>query len=218
MHATVFLQGRREYMEDRFVVAEDINEDYALYAVFDGHGGDAVAIYCQKQIVQVLTDMLKLNPGDIPRALVDSFVKLDADIGIQDSYVTGSTALVVLQGRDHMWIANCGDSRAILNKGDTVVELSKDHKPEGEELQRINGLGGTVSVVPGDVPRVNGELALTRSIGDKRLRPFVIPIPDIYHVNLIPENKFFVVATDGLWDLISSQNTSKLICETIPIS
>lgn len=58
---------------------------------------------------------------------------------------SGSCANVVLIVGDVCFVANVGDSRAVLssNKGEEMTALSKDHKPsDTEEYQRIIKAGG----------------------------------------------------------------------------
>ena len=120
--------------------------------------------------------------------------------------------------------ANIGDSRAILCRNGVAIALSRDHKPNDPiEYQRIQQLGGTV-VWDGEVDRmrepipgmgcyrVNGNLALSRVIGDRSDRPVVNSDPDITLITLVvPEDEFIVVATDGLWDVMSSSDTVAFI-------
>jgi protein phosphatase 1L len=120
--------------------------------------------------------------------------------------------------------ANIGDSRAILCRNGQAIILSRDHKPNDPiEYQRIRQLGGTVTwdgpldrmhePIPGmGCYRVNGYLALSRVIGDRWARPVVNSDPDITLITLRhPEDEFIVVATDGLWDYMSSSDTVAFI-------
>ena len=91
-------------------------------------------------------------------------MKLDDRVS-QEEYAqdTGTTVCVVLITRENIYCANSGDSRAILvKKGNVVVELSEDHKPDNmAEEKRINAANHFVSD-----QRVDGNLALSRAIGD----------------------------------------------------
>lgn len=61
-----------------------------------------------------------------------------------------------------VWQANAGDSRAIAGINGTFEPLSFDHKPTNEdEMRRITAAGGWV-----ESNRVNGNLALSRALGD----------------------------------------------------
>ena len=80
----------------------------------------------------------------------------------------GCTAVVaVLLGRT-LTVANAGDSRAVLCRaGGTAEPLSFDHKPQQpREMNRINNAGGFVN----RFGRVNGNLNLSRSIGDLKYK------------------------------------------------
>lgn len=64
--------------------------------------------------------------------------------------------------KDRYFVANIGDSRAVLSRDDTAVPLSTDHKPDvPTEKNRIEKAGGFVKL-----GRVNGTLSLSRSFGD----------------------------------------------------
>jgi protein phosphatase PTC2/3 len=76
--------------------------------------------------------------------------------------MAGSTAITVLIRDNKLYCANAGDSRAIASKNGTLVQLSHDHKPNNpEEMDRIFNAGGWV-----EFNRVNGNLALSRALGD----------------------------------------------------
>ena len=89
-------------------------------------------------------------------------------------------------------VANIGDSRAILHHKKRLMELTKDHKPDNPlEYHRITSMGGQVTVgsSPLSVPRVNGNLALSRAVGDRSERPYVTAQPDIHTVTLLLEQQ-----------------------------
>lgn len=76
--------------------------------------------------------------------------------------MAGSTAITTLIREGKLYCANAGDSRAIASKNGQLVQLSHDHKPNNpEEMDRIYNAGGWV-----EFNRVNGNLALSRALGD----------------------------------------------------
>jgi serine/threonine protein phosphatase PrpC len=89
----------------------------------------------------------------------------------------GCTAIVaVITGRT-LTVANAGDSRAVLCRGGgETYALSYDHKPQQEiEINRINKAGGFVN----EFGRVNGNLNLSRSLGDLKYKQVPgVPPPD----------------------------------------
>lgn len=196
--------GGRPYQEDRHSVKIRLYQDYDYIAVFDGHGGSFVSEYLRFH----LKDYVKkhLAAGKRPaRAMADAFVDAHESLPHYGSYMTGSAAIVALRRGEELWVANCGDSRGIMNGYRRVVALSHDHKPNrDDEHERIAQLGGRVTFFPNDVPRVNGNLALSRSIGDKYLAPWVIPDPEVKQFKLSQHNRYILLATDGLWDVVSN--------------
>lgn len=76
--------------------------------------------------------------------------------------MTGTTACVVLVTNDKIYCSNSGDSRAVLCRKGEAIELSQDHKPQNDnETKRIEASGHFV-----EDDRVDGNLALSRAIGD----------------------------------------------------
>lgn len=103
-----------------------------------------------------------------------------------------------------MWIANVGDSRAVLCRGGEAHAMSEDHRPDRESEQlRIESNGGTVLHMGSW--RVEGVLAVTRAIGDKDLKKCVKADPHIMEVDLQEDDELLVMASDGLWDYMSNQ-------------
>eukprot|EP00529_Nitzschia_sp_RCC80_P024050 CAMPEP_0113515094 /NCGR_PEP_ID=MMETSP0014_2-20120614/40757_1 /TAXON_ID=2857 /ORGANISM="Nitzschia sp." /LENGTH=450 /DNA_ID=CAMNT_0000411631 /DNA_START=248 /DNA_END=1600 /DNA_ORIENTATION=+ /assembly_acc=CAM_ASM_000159 len=120
--------------------------------------------------------------------------------------------------------ANVGDSRAVLCRNSTGWELSKDHKPnDPRERERIERSGGQViwcgetddygiPIEHRGVYRVNGNLALARAVGDRSEKPAVTAEPDIISVPVLDgEDLFILLATDGLWDVMDSQEAVSFI-------
>ncbi|KAG2648967.1 probable protein phosphatase 2C 11 isoform X2 [Panicum virgatum] len=132
----------------------------------------------------------------------------------------GSTACVALIRNNQLIVANAGDSRCVISRAGQAYNLSRDHKPElAAERERIMKAGGFIHM-----GRVNGSLNLSRAIGDvefkqnKFLPPekqIVTANPDINVVELCDEDDFVVVACDGIWDCMSSQQLVNFIHEHI---
>ncbi|XP_073139558.1 protein phosphatase 2C 50-like isoform X2 [Henckelia pumila] len=120
----------------------------------------------------------------------------------------GSTAVVAVVCSSHIIVANCGDSRAVLCRGKEAIPLSTDHKPNREdEYARIEASGGKVFEWNGH--RVFGVLAMSRSIGDRYLKPSIIPEPEVMLVPRAREDECLIMASDGLWDVMTNEE----VCE-----
>ena|SRR3990167_4303324 len=155
-------QGNRRYMEDRWhinVLQETDGKRYVFYAVYDGHGGSSCSIYLQKNLHQAIQEQATF-PNRMDRALTSAIEVVDEkffeshppDVA-RDEGSTVNCAVIEYEGEipKRVWVANCGDSRAVLGKladdGQAVVsvELSDDHKPSREdEKKRIESRGGIV--------------------------------------------------------------------------
>lgn len=207
--------GGRPYQEDRHSVKLGLNDEYDYVAIFDGHGGDQVAEFLKFHLKDFVSKHLlqKKNPT---AALKAAFHDAHDSLPIDMSYMTGAAVVVILKKDNHLWVANCGDSRAIQITSNGLVSLSEDHKPNRKsEFERIHSLGGNVTFNPNDVPRVQGNLALSRSIGDKYLEPYVICDPEIKHFNLQPDSKYILMATDGLWDVLTNGDAKQIVSKVM---
>jgi len=119
-----------------------------------------------------------------------------------DSKRVGATGLVGLFINDKAYIANVGDTRAVLSRGGKAERVSVDHKPlSKEEMQRITDLGGFVM----ETGRVNGILGVARSLGDFYLRPYVSSDPYTTSFDITSETQFLIFACDGVWDMVSDE-------------
>ena len=175
-------------------------------------------------------------------AICAAFEKVDNEVqDISHWSYQGSTAVVVViyqnvDGTRTIISANVGDSRAILGQNKQATDLTRDHKPNDEvERNRVVQLGGTVDwcgqvdglgnpVERTGVYRINGNLALSRSIGDRSERPWVSSEVDI-KLHTIEEDddvdSFILLASDGLWDVMSSQEVVSYVHQVLdntPIS
>eukprot|EP00884_Botryococcus_braunii_P007934 jgi/Botrbrau1/17141/Bobra.0157s0038.2 len=136
----------------------------------------------------------------------------------------GCTAIVAVLEGNRLYVANAGDSRAVLCRRNIAIALSTDHKPASDtERDRIHKAGGFISDV-GGVSRVNGNLNLSRAIGDLRykgnqlLKPadqIITAEPDIVKIELEEGDRFVVLACDGIWDVLSNQQAVQFVAERL---
>lgn len=125
----------------------------------------------------------------------------------------GSTAVtaIVVDGKD-LWVANVGDSRAVLCERGSASQITVDHEPHTHnERRRIEKQGGFVTTLPGDVPRVNGQLAVARAFGDQSLKAHLSSEPDVRHVPIDSTIEFVILASDGLWKVMKNQEAVDMV-------
>ena len=147
--------------------------------------------------------------------------KLDSNEVCDLPTVAGCTAIVALRVENKLYVANAGDSRAVISRGGTAMALSDDHKPlNTEERTRIEAAGGYVT----NVGRINGSLNLSRSIGDLKFKgnkeldaskQIITAKPDVTTIQLTLEHEFLVVACDGVWDIMSNQEIVDFVREQL---
>ncbi|XP_019099744.1 PREDICTED: probable protein phosphatase 2C 28, partial [Camelina sativa] len=118
----------------------------------------------------------------------------------------GSTAVtaIVIDGKKIV-VANVGDSRAILcRERDVVKQVTVEHEAD-KERDLVESRGGFVYQEPGNVPRVDGQLAMTRAFGDGRLKEHISVTPNVEIVEVHDDTKFLILASDGLWKVMSNE-------------
>ncbi|KAL3269981.1 hypothetical protein HHI36_009036 [Cryptolaemus montrouzieri] len=131
---------------------------------------------------------------------------------------SGCTAVVAVLKDEKLWVANAGDSRCVVCRKGKAIEMSFDHKPEDEpERNRIVKAGGRVTMDG----RVNNGLNLSRAIGDHAYKlntelgpreQMITALPDIKTLELnLEEDEFMILACDGIWNFMSSQEVVDFI-------
>ncbi|XP_042520797.1 probable protein phosphatase 2C 34 [Macadamia integrifolia] len=175
----------------------------------------------------------KLHPFDIWK---ESYIKTCAAIDQEleqhpriDSYYSGTTALTIVRQGELIVIANVGDSRAVLattsDDGSLVpVQLTIDFKPNlPQEAERITQCRGRVFCLK-DEPGVHRVwlpeeetpgLAMSRAFGDYCVKDYgIVSVPEVTQRNITSRDQFVVLATDGVWDVISNQEAVDVVSAT----
>jgi protein phosphatase 1G len=230
------MQGWRNSMEDAHLTNLSIDDRTSCFGVFDGHGGKEVALFASKHFATELALNSKFQGGRAGPALKEAFMRMDTlmrskmafeelfclarglrsvsevDAEVFGSYQckAGCTAVVALILGNELFVANAGDSRCVLARGGSAIDMSTDHKTTlPGEAERIRRAGGTIYE-----GRVNGTLNLTRALGDfefknhPRLSPqeqMITADPEVQSCFLTCEDDFLVLACDGIWDVLTSQ-------------
>ena len=131
-------------------------------------------------------------------------LQIDNELRLLDSDLTGSTACVALlrseTGRRVLYIANVGDTRAVLVSGASLTErMSYDHKAtDKQEIERVQRDGGVVLN-----ERLGGALAITRAFGDHAFKKDGLTAKPYIKKHIVrPSDRFLVIASDGVWDVL----------------
>lgn len=234
--------------QDRALIVPLGDVGMAVYGAFDGHGelGHEVAEFVVQQLPNALlrqshlldgtTSLTQVTDG-LVAAVCDINERLASERSDLNCVFSGSTAVFALHRGNQLFVANAGDSRAILcrepagepvpGKGRfEVVPLSTDHKPECEcERQRILAAGGRVATIDGPPDEDNGPmriwlananvpgLALSRVVaGDLCARSIGVSIePEVLQHDLDPRDAFAVFASDGVWEFLTNDQVATLL-------
>uniref|UniRef100_A0A7N0V256 Protein-serine/threonine phosphatase n=1 Tax=Kalanchoe fedtschenkoi TaxID=63787 RepID=A0A7N0V256_KALFE len=220
--------GKRETMEDtHFLIPKTCNgRDIHILGIFDGHRGGAAAEFSARALPGYLkSSRSAASPAE---ALHEAFLNTNAGFrdelnrlrktkgAVKKDWHPGCTAIVALLAGGRLLVANAGDCRAILCRAGLPLPLSKDHVAScPEERKRVISAGGEVKWQV-DTWRVGpAALQVTRSIGDDDLKPFVTAEPEVTETILSPGDEYLVVASDGLWDVISNDEVVRIIKDTV---
>ncbi|CAD5166946.1 unnamed protein product [Musa acuminata subsp. malaccensis] len=159
--------------------------------------------------------------------VVDKELRLHPDI---ECIYSGTTAVTLVKQGQDLVIGNVGDSRAVLGTRDhnnslIPVQLTVDLKPnlprEAERIRRCRGrvfaLRDEPEVARVWLPNIDSPgLAMARALGDFCLKKFgLISVPEITYRRVTEKDEFIVLATDGVWDVLSNQEVVEIV-DTAP--
>ncbi|KAF9401543.1 Protein phosphatase 2C 2 [Mortierella sp. AD011] len=221
-----FVTSTGTAMEDAHTTLPDVEDapGTAFFAVYDGHGGGKVARYCSERLHKNISSDAAFSASDFRGAINNGFLETDRALRDEPEHEgdsSGCTAITAtITYENILYVGNAGDSRAVLCRDGVATALSFDHKPADiEESTRILFAGGSV-----ESGRVNGLLAVSRALGDFKLKmgdtsqpgdQIVIAIPDIIEHRLTDDDEFLVLACDGIWEGMSSKQVVSFIRQKI---
>ena len=241
--STCEMQGWRNTMEDAKLANMELDPETMLFGVFDGHGGKEVAEFVSRHFCTELLRNRSYRQGNIEQALKENFLHMDEMLrspeglkeviriakDLPDNYqveadpsmmIAGCTAVVAVLRNKTLYVANAGDSRCVVSRDSRALEMSYDHKPDlAGEHERIVRAGGSVSD-----GRVMGNLNLSRSIGDLEYKKnmsipqkdqMITAYPEVKIDTLTSKDEFLVLACDGVWDMLTSQECINFVADRI---
>ena len=207
--------NQRKQQEDFFY--HDIVDGGHLYVVCDGHYCHRVGEHdnderdgslVSKLVARNFHTYFVKTSGSIEDRMKTTFKAIDEDEFIKSNGQCGSTAVVVFIKYNKAYFAHVGDSRAVLECGGKVILHTRDHQPNRlDEYFRIQDAGGIICD-----DKVNGFLSISRAIGDYNLsKNIIIAEPDYDEMLLTPQHKFLILATDGLWKFVDSDEAVSIL-------
>ena len=185
----------------------------AFAAVFDGHMGKEASVYCRDHLHHNLMKA-PTYPNDMETALKvsfetthNNFMKRANETGCD----AGTTATVCVIVGKRMYVANVGDSAAVLCKStdESLVVTEHHHIDNQNELQEVINRGGEIVDVSG-VKRIDGRISVTRTIGFKSCK-HLSASPHVFTHQITEEDEFLVLASDGLWDVMTPSDVHKYV-------
>ncbi|KAF4674551.1 hypothetical protein FOL47_009077 [Perkinsus chesapeaki] len=223
--------GHKSKMEDTSM--HMFLENGGAFGVFDGHGGAGAAEFIKDYMKNAILESIDSSQTDadtlsksysLTERALESFLNETEMPGLRrsveegafddDEYplmTSGSTACVCMLDQStlpgSLAIANAGDCRAVLCRNGTAIDLTSDHNLKScteEEKRRV------APYLHCESSEYLGGLAVTRSLGDLRASSGSktagqIADPEITTMLLDKKDEFIIIATDGLFDVLSSQ-------------
>lgn len=225
---------KKTNQDNCFAFEKYITEDQSLFGAMDGHGphGHLVSGYVKQHLPIILVNHLTTEK-DVKRALTCGFVEVDKTLGNSriDCEFSGSTAVVSYLKGKTLTTAWVGDSRGVMGrhtpKGWEAIDLTNDHKPTNpEEKARILRNNGRVERLVDEMGQPMGPyrvwlqyawipgLAMSRAIGDVLAHQVgVASEPEHSTVELTDQDQFMILASDGVWEFISSKEAVDIVCQ-----
>ena len=200
--------GKRQEMEDCTAIVHDFaGPGTHLFGIFDGHSGSKASKYCARTFPSKICEKLREEKSCF-ESIRETCVEAN-EFAATDCPNEGSTVGLAIIIGDRLYFANVGDTRIVLSRPDGTIErMSVDHKAsDPDQCQEIMDKGGFVFK-----GRVNGFLAITRSIGDANVGDAVGCEPHLAETAR-EAGISFVIASDGVWDMLSDEEVMTFVRE-----
>ncbi len=243
-YGAITSEGRRDYNEDRVSIIYNISKPInfietqnnkwpkcSFFGLYDGHGGRGCCDYLRDNLHKFIINDINF-PNNPQKSIVNGFIKAEKNFlkeyGIKDS--SGSCAIVLLIIEKRCYIANVGDSRAILSghNGLKTYILSRDHRPGDEkEYKRILDAGGKIyqteyenvyngnsnTHIIGPLRVFPGKLSVSRTLGDFEAKDpnfggnpnVIISTPEIKYFDINDKNDFILIGCDGIFEKMKNK-------------
>ncbi len=232
--AISFVNGE-EYNEDKLGISLNIplSEHHHrhisnFFAIYDGHNGDKISKYLKGNFHNLLYKNEKFisHPDE---AIYNTFENIEQTlINIKDN--CGSSALILLNIDKDIYVANLGDSRAIISIDNCyeISQLSKEHNINNKsEKQRIEKFGGKIQEIEENDIKIKkifpGNLTITRSFGDfnSKLKIYngipnmISSVPDLIRFKYNENIDFIFLCSHGLIEYMNNYEICNIVYNTL---
>ncbi|XP_016446364.1 putative protein phosphatase 2C 43 [Nicotiana tabacum] len=228
----------------------DTGREATFVAIYDGHGGPEASRFVRDHLFLHLIRLARENGTIDEEVLKNAFAATEVGFLSLVRRAFGITPLIATKGccclvgviwKRTLYVANLGDSRAVLGhigRSNKIFaeQLTKDHNASIEEVRKelmsLHPDDSRIVVNVNGAWRVKGIIQVSRSIGDAYLKkpefavgpayprfhlkePLIRPVlradPSVCSRNLQPGDRFLIFASDGLWELISNQKAVEIV-------
>ena len=205
---------KRTRNEDSFLVSGDLN----LYVVADGMGGHSGGEYASRLAVATIEEVIASMNTDPEATVISGVNSEETEYGDRLKYAIevagqkifdqalydpdlkgmGTTITSVIIEDKLAYVANVGDSRVFLIRGDTIKQLTRDHSLVSEQMQ-----AGLISEI--DARKHKLKNIITRSVGYQE----EVEI-DVSKVEL-QDNDKLMLCSDGLTNMLDDQDIQGVV-------
>lgn len=218
----------RNYNEDRVSIILNIAKPQSFqgdwprcsfFGVYDGHAGSSCADFLRDHLHKLIISDPNF-PENPQKAILNGFLTAEdafLKYSLENGCNSGSCALVIIIIEKKCYVANVGDSRAIMSGegGEKLYVLSRDHRPSDEkEYKRIIEAGGKIyqteanivskgksESIVGPLRVKPGKLSVSRAIGDMEAKlpkfggnpEVIIGIPEIKNFEINEKYDFILL-------------------------
>lgn len=213
---------------------------FAFFGVFDGHGGDKAAEWVGQNLDKIFVEKIAQHgnqtlPEVLCQALREAILEVENQwmaMAKESKECSGTTAAVVVVKESNFIVGNVGDTEVVLaiEGGERIeaVPVTEVHNPKrnAAESERVVKEGGIIHKDRVGHPEFNPDLmsiAISRAIGDFgfKAKEFtggknsgLSAEPYVTSFTLEPKkHKFCIIACDGLWDVVSSQEAVDFVAK-----
>jgi len=221
-------------------------KNWSFFALFEGHDGGFVSEFLSKELLNSILnadqelfnylvnthpDMIHNDDKQIANRMKEAINKAILDIDknmsnldeikkfAQNANFPGSTAVACLISPTHIYLINCGDSKAIFVSDNRIKSITREHlvifSEEKTRIENANGIFGLYDIYykgcKSNITRSFGDYHFKANLDKTQLEQIITAQPDI-HVNKRSANdEFILLASKSVWNTFDTENLKNYI-------